>query len=621
MPEVFLNKIKQIVLENIGDEKFGVSELAAQLGLSRSQVLRKVKTASGISANQFIRNIRLEEATRLLQNDELTASEIAYKVGFSSPSYFNKCFHDKYGFTPGDYKKNGNFGDPTNVDEPPLKTKAKYLIPVLAGFVLIISLSVYLIRDRFVTTGQSEPEEIAIAVLPFLDLSEMNNKSHLALGLTDNLITELSKMKGFRVTSRGSVMIFRDSVRVYSEIAEFLGVDLLLEGSILSEDDSMLVNVQLINPFPQEEHIWANQYFQRSTRILQVVSELSDNIANEILNATLADKPDELPEVNTLAYESYQKGRLLWMTQDIRKDKLEDAINYLSTSISMDPDFAPAYLTLAECYMALDRLEYEHTKEKIYRTNARKSIDKALDLDPNLAAAYTTKANLVGKLDWDWEQMKQCAEKALELQPSNSDAHLVLSNYYTVKGDYKKVISEALTARSLDPLNARTLSFLAERYYIVGAYDKAIETYNEVLALFPTFGFAMHGLGYVYLQKGQPEKSIEIWTELQDLMRNEPVAAFYRTGASFEDCMKFYMKGAIKGEDKYCCNQAVVSSLFMMVDDFQGTVNYLKIAFEVRNEDLPFVLSYPLYYPLRNNPEFMELVNKVGVVLPGSKPL
>ncbi|HYQ57963.1 MAG TPA: helix-turn-helix domain-containing protein [Draconibacterium sp.] len=622
MPDLFINKAKQLILDNLENDKIGVSELAAEMGLSRSQFLRKIKSVTGKSANKFIRDIRLEESLSLIEKDDHTASEIAYKVGFNSPSYFNKCFHDKYGCTPGDYKKRAETGvaDEQENKQVPIPRNRLKVAGLFLLFIIVTAVFGYW-GSRPAKPVQSENKEIAIAVLPFLDLSEMNNRSHLALGLTDNLITELSKMKGFRVTSRGSAMIFRDSLRIYSEIANYLGADLLLEGSVLTEDDSMLVNVQLINPFPEEQHVWANQYYQQSTKILQVVSDLSYNIATEILNATKPDQPQELPEVNGQAHELYQKGRMLWLTQDIRKDKMKDAVEYLTTSISIDPDFGPAYLTLAECYMALDRLVYDHVEEQVYRTSARAAVEKALDLDPSLADAYITKANLVGKLDWDWEQMKRLAETALQLQPSNSDAHLVLSNYFTVKGDYKNAISEALTAKALDPLNPRTLSFLAERYYIVGEYDKAINTYNEVLELFPTFGFALHGLGYVYLQQGALDKTIEIWTELQDLMRNEPVAEFYRTGAPFEDCIKFYMEGALSGQDKYCCNQAVVSSMFMMVDDPEGTIDYLKVAYEVRNEDLPFVLSYPLYYPLHNNPEFQKLVNEIGVVLPQPNPL
>ncbi len=105
MDKAFLNKIQQIILEHLEDENLNVERLAFEIGLSRSQLFRKLKATNGKSVNQFIREIRLIEAAKLIRKDEFTASEIAYRVGFSSPSYFNKCFHDYFGLTPGNYKE------------------------------------------------------------------------------------------------------------------------------------------------------------------------------------------------------------------------------------------------------------------------------------------------------------------------------------------------------------------------------------------------------------------------------------------------------------------------------------------------------------------------------------
>jgi len=103
MDTSFINKVKLIILEHIEDEKFGVADLASEVGFSKSQLGRKIRVAIGTSANQFIRETRLQEAAKLIRKEEFTASEIAYRVGFGSPSYFNKCFHDYFGLTPGDY--------------------------------------------------------------------------------------------------------------------------------------------------------------------------------------------------------------------------------------------------------------------------------------------------------------------------------------------------------------------------------------------------------------------------------------------------------------------------------------------------------------------------------------
>ena len=105
MENAFIDKIRQIILDHLDDEKFGVSQLASEIGWSRSHTFKKVKSVTGISANQFIKETRLQEAVKLILNSNLTASEISYKVGFSSPSYFNKCFSKYYGITPGEYKE------------------------------------------------------------------------------------------------------------------------------------------------------------------------------------------------------------------------------------------------------------------------------------------------------------------------------------------------------------------------------------------------------------------------------------------------------------------------------------------------------------------------------------
>lgn len=105
MEDSFIDKVKQIILDHLDDEKFGVSQLASEIGWSRSHTFKKVKSVTGISVNQFIKETRLQEAAKLILNPNLTASEISYKVGFSSPSYFNKCFSKYYGITPGEYKE------------------------------------------------------------------------------------------------------------------------------------------------------------------------------------------------------------------------------------------------------------------------------------------------------------------------------------------------------------------------------------------------------------------------------------------------------------------------------------------------------------------------------------
>lgn len=612
MAGAFINKIQQIVLTNIEDEKFGVSELASEMGLSRSQILRKIKLSTGKSANKFISEIRLNEAVKLIQKEELTASEIAYKVGFSSPSYFNKCFLDQFGVTPGEFKK--RYEEESSYSMKPesnfVQKKSKLNRAWLIAFLLLIVLV------GFYSVSKKLNHTIAIAVLPLEDYSENQNNSYISNGITESITQELANNKSIRVIARGSSMRYKNSTLPYAEIAKDLGADLLLEGSIFPGKDTLLVVVQLIDPFPKEGHIWQSNYLKDTRNKIQLVRNVSVEIANGISSAILPDaQAGNTNLVNNRAKDLYERGHFIWSNQKTRENALRKAVNYLEESVKLEPKFAPAYVALAETYLSLNTLSGDNNENLKNRELAKGAIDKALELDPSLADIYITKGNLIGKLEWDWEQMKTMAERGLKLDPDNWYGHTVLSNYWVIKGNYQKAIDEAKIAEAMAPLNPFIGCLVAERYYIAGNFKESIEKYREVLEVSPDYGFAWNGIGYAYIQAGDLDKGIESWGELQLIMGNDSLAQYYTT-ASFNDCLNFWIIRAKKNTPRYCSNPVIISSVHMMLDKMPGALEYLQIAFRYKNEDLPVMLTYPDFYPLRNEPAFKEIAEKVGVVFP-----
>lgn len=612
MSENFENKVRLIIQHRIQEENFGVSELAGELGLSRSQALRKVKAATGKSINRLIREIRLEEAKILLGQEELTASEIAYRVGFSSPSYFNKCFLDEYGVTPGEYKKDPGNGNEEKVEKNRGLYRQKSLFVVFFFLIILIAAIYSTIRKK----DKAPAELTSIAVLPLLDFSESKDKDYLTDGITEAITLELARNESIRVISRGSAMKYKNEKKLYSEIAEELGVDLLLEGSVLSGDDTLRVVVQLIKPYPEERHIWQNSYDRDHTDILGLIRNVSNEIAGEISDVVEPDNLKQKPyTVDPKAYDLYLRGRHLWNTQNINKGALVNAVKNLNESLKIDPDFAPAYVTLAETYLAINTLIGDNEEKMTYRENARLAIDKALELDKSLAEAFVTKGNLAGKLDWDWDTMKMMADKALELEPSNVNAHLTLSNYYVITGDYKKAIDEAKTAEKLDPINPQVGCLVAERYYIARDFERAIEKYQEVIDLYPNYGWAYNNIGFVYIQTGETEKSVEAWQQLQIIRGHQELYDCYDEHP-YQYCFEFYLENAKRNEPRFCSNPVLISSVEMLVDDEQGALEYLDIARQYKNEDLPVMITYPDFYALHQKEEFQKIAQEVGVKLP-----
>jgi TolB-like protein len=466
--------------------------------------------------------------------------------------------------------------------------------------------------------SKQDYNEASIAVLPLQDFSENHDKEYLADGITESITEALARNKNLRVISRGSAMRYRGTDKLYSDIAKELGVNLLLEGSVMNVEGKTRIVVQLIDPLPEERHLLAKSYTEEQGNVLGMVQKIPGLIAEEIfstihINAKIPDRP----EVDNRAYELYLKGLHIWRTQNINKDDLLTAIEYLKQAIQIEPEFAQAYITMAEAYISINTLIGDNEEIMRNRENASIAIDKALQMDYSIADACTTKGNLIGKLNWDWEGMKVLADRGLELEPSNVAVHLTLSNYYTIKGNYDKAIDEALTAEKLDPLNPRVACYVAESYYIANQFDRAIGKLQEVIDLNPNYGFAYNNIGFAYVKAGYIDKAIDEWQKLQLISGNQALYDCYDEHP-YQYCLQFYLDNATKNEPRFCSNPVRISQVQMLVGDEQGALDYLKIALEYKNEDLPVMITYPDFYPLRDNPEYQDIVRKIGVILPES---
>ena len=615
MPEIFLNKIKQVILKHIENDRFGVSELAAELGLSRSQLFRKVKITFGKSASVLIREIRLDEGLKLLHEGNFTTAEIAYKVGFGSPSYFNKCFHDRYGFTPGDYKKqieNGIEIIPKSLPNYYFFNKKLVVISIIILVITFFVFAIFNSLEKSDKTSLSPKFKISIAVLPLIDISENKTKEYLTVGLTDAIILELSKIEELRVISRGSSMHFKDSTKLNSEIAKKLGVDLLLEGSVTYSLDRLRVIVKLIDPFPHEKHLWANKYDRNTLDIFHLADDISNQIANEInmvISPNLSNKT--VNPINPKAYELFLRGKFLWSKQN--PVAVKSAIVYLKESIEIDSSYALAYTILAECYITMNRFTNNENEQQQNRTNSKNAINKAINLNGYLADTYITKGNMLGKFDWDWEGMKEMAEKGLELSPSNLDGHILLSNYYIIKGNFDRALKEALLAEELHPLNPRSSCLVAQIYYLDKQYEKSLKQYEKILELH-NYGFAWDGIGYVQFMTGKKKDAFKSWKELLLIMGNPEMAEYFVTNDE-EQVLRHWLEVTKNSSTIVCTSPNRVAQVHMFLNEKENAIKYLELAFEQKDDDLPIRLQRPHLAPLYNDPRFIELTNKVGVTI------
>ena len=227
MDKTFIKKLSDILENNLENEQFGVNELAESIGLSRSQLHRKLNALTGKSSSQFIREYRLQRAMIMLQNNVATASEIAYSVGFGSPTYFNTCFSEYYGYPPGEVKYRnssteiGNNGIPgtnhvenTNPTKSTSELKSKLakqrlIIASVLILTLVIGITYLAYNSKAISNTQSQESVVSndksIAVLPFKNLSDNVENQYFADGVMDDILNHLSAIQDFKVISSATM--------------------------------------------------------------------------------------------------------------------------------------------------------------------------------------------------------------------------------------------------------------------------------------------------------------------------------------------------------------------------------------------------------------------------------
>lgn len=509
----FLKKITSIVKENISNEQFGVSELAGEVGMSRSNLLRKIKKLSQLSASQFIRQVRLEGAIELLNQNSYTVSEISYKVGFASTSYFIKCFHDHYGYSPGEYGKRSSSESEIIQEDPAPKTnKAALLIWPL---IIIIFLLVGYVSINYFQPEDKKPEK-SIAVLPFINDSDDASNVYIINGLMESILTNLQKIEDLRVISRTSVEKYRNKPKAISEISRELNVNYLVEGSGQKIGDQILLNIQLIDAV-NDQHLWAAQYSRNTSDIFNLQREIATRIAAEI-KAVITPGEEarikKVPTENILAYDYFLKGLDLFYSNN--RDSLEESIDWFEKAIEQDNEFARAYADIAIAYYLLDVGQVE----KKYSDQINSYADNALLYDPQLAQSLIAKA-LFYMHSQAYELAEPYLKKALEYNPNSPLVINTLSDFYTsYQPNTEKYLEYALIGIKLDIAShdSITASFIylhiSNAFIQTGFVEEAEKYINKSLDYNPDNIYSAYVKAYILFAK---DRSLE---QLKSLLLN-----------------------------------------------------------------------------------------------------
>lgn len=420
--QVFLDKLRQKIEQNMASENFGVSELAEEVGMSRSNLLRKIKKLTGQSVSQLIREVRLENAMHLLKEGSMNVSEVSDHVGFASTSYFIKCFREDYGYPPGEVGKRTQEIVQSEVGEE-VKSPFRLKTLLVAAVVLVLIITSFILfRPKL--NGASDLEK-SIAVLPFKNDSADSSNVYLVNGLMESTLNNLQKIGDLRVVSRTSSEKYRSSPKSIPEIAEELNVSYFVEGSGQKNGNRILLNIQLIEA-ATDKQLWASQYERDTKDIFQLQQEIASSIANEIkaiITPAEREQITKIPTSNLVAYDNYMKGRNLLIMGNT--EKLLSSVTYFKKAIELDQNFSKAYSSLAISYFYLDLFQ----SQRLYAEDIKSNADKAMSLDPESPESLMAKA-LYYQYIGNYNKEVEYLENALKLVPNDVEIINMLSDLY-----------------------------------------------------------------------------------------------------------------------------------------------------------------------------------------------
>jgi len=499
-------------------------------------------------------------------------------------------------------------------DELPKKrsrNRAWIYVVVIAG---AISVGVFFL-GRYTSSKQSaELPAKSIALLPFTNLSGNPENAYFAAGIQDEIVTRLAKITELKVISCTSTQRFKSAPDDLPAIAKELGVANILEGSVQRTADELRVNVQLIKA-ESDAHLWADTFDRKLNDIFKIESEIAKTVA-ETLQAKLSGSEQHAisarPTENTEAYELYLKGRFFW---DKRTgENLKKSIDYFNQATAADPNYALAYVGLADCYLLLE--DYGGTPANEAYPKANAFAQRALQLDGSLAEAHTSLAYVYSNL-WQWEQAEEEFKRAITLNPNYSTAHHWYSLYLLDLGRIDEAMTEIKRAHELDPLSLIIGTTLNYAYFAKGDVDSSIAQCKRVIDLDPSFPRAHEYLGLGYLAQGRyPEAIVEIQkaVELSGRDRRPLRDLGYGYAVSGKRAEALALLKEIEGN--YEQHKAIgqdLAAVYAGLGEKDQAFAWLEKDFQARSGLLAWITWTPPFDSLRSDPGFTDLLRRMGL--------
>jgi pentatricopeptide repeat protein len=491
-----------------------------------------------------------------------------------------------------------------------LRVSWKFALPGLLGIILIAALIIFLpkLNDR----TKSEPTggvgvRKVLAVMPVTNLTGNPDLEYICLAIQDDIIGHLQTVSSLTVRPRQTTQQFSNSKETYQQIARKLSIDNIIEASIRGSKENLKVEVHFIEAFPEEKYVWNDSFNQNWNNISEMYPRILNHIvlgtgvkltAQEAKNLSIVQKHD------TALLNAYRKG--VFNINLLTAEGFEKGIKYLNDAMAIDPTDPLPYVGLALGYSNSSHaagLGEDATKR------AKKYAQKALELDSTIADAHVVLATTYLYKDWDIKAAELHLKLAIEYNPNSADAHIHYGWLLCLKKMNDEAISEMKKAFDIDPTFPLYSGYLSWLYLWYGQYDNAIMEAQKTLEVSPGYPMAYYVIGSAYTEKGMFDKAFETFAKLPPQSGFESgLGIAYAKSGRRDEALKLIDE--MKKMNSYWYTWAI-ADVYSVLGDKDNAIYWIDQAYKQRHDFFPWFRSNPYFKGLFNDPRFIEITGRI----------
>lgn len=449
----------------------------------------------------------------------------------------------------------------------------------------------------------------SIAVLPFDNASRDSDADYLSDGLTQQIIHHLTRVKGLRVVGWNSAARMRQRNDLY-EVGRELSSSTVLVGSVRSGGGRLRVTAQLVD-VESGAYLWSEQYDTPLHDLLLVEEEIARAIVHA-LQVQLGIQPAVTGSAQ--AYELYFKGRYYWNKRS--EEGLRRSVSLFREALDLDPSFALAWAGLADSYILLP--EYCAVKPVEMMESARRAAEQALALSPSLGEAEASLAMVRCLYDWEWDDGERHFRLAMELNPGYATAfHWYGVDYCVLRGRHSEAATALAVARELEPLSSIIREGQGYIQMLAGQYEMALASFSGLLEFDPSFHKVSTAVGRTYIQMGRYQEAVETLEQCRQVLGSDRPSLIGALGQAYARCGNTQRARELLGQLRELSEQSyapcsALAAIYIGLREYKDAIACLKSGCDIRDMAVNTIAVHPLYDPLRDDPEFNAVVERVG---------